>query len=179
MTLMKQWKVVVPLVLFLVMAVFLGLGLGRDPREVPSPFIDKPAPALALPRLDDAQVMLRRDDLLGQVWMLNVWASWCAACREEHATLVALSQRKLLPIYGLNYKDTRVAGQAWLRRFGNPYTASAFDEKGSAGIDWGVYGVPETFVIDAQGRVRFKHVGALTEEVIATRIEPLLKKLRP
>jgi len=93
--------------------------------------------------------------------------------------LVELAKSNVVPIYGLNYKDTRVAGQAWLRRFGNPYTASAFDEKGTAGIDWGVYGVPETFVIDAQGRVRFKHVGALTEEVIATRIEPLLKKLRP
>jgi cytochrome c biogenesis protein CcmG/thiol:disulfide interchange protein DsbE len=176
---LAQWKLLVPMALFLVLVVFLGLGLGRDPREVPSPFIDKPAPSLALPRLDDAGLMLRREDLLGQVWMLNVWASWCVACRVEHETLLALSRRKLLPIYGLNYKDTREAGQAWLLRYGNPYQASAMDAQGRAGIDWGVYGVPETFVIDAQGRVRLKHVGPLTEEVIATRIEPLLKELRP
>ena len=176
---LKHWKLFAPLALFGVLLVFLGIGLKKDPREVPSPLIDKPAPALALPRLDDAQRLMRREELLGQVWLLNVWASWCVACREEHETLLALSRRRLLPIYGLNYKDTRPAGLGWLRQFGNPYTASWFDADGRAGIDWGVYGVPETFLIDAQGRVRLKHIGPLTEDVIAQKIEPLLKQLRP
>ena len=175
---LRQWKVWLPLAVFAVLVVFLARGLSRDPHEVPSPFIDRPAPALDLPQLGDAARQLRREDLLGQVWLLNVWASWCVACREEHQTLMAFSQRKLLPVYGLNYKDTREAGQAWLRQFGNPYLASAFDADGRAGIDWGVYGVPETFLIDAQGRVRLKHIGPLTDEVIATRIEPLLQQLQ-
>ncbi len=175
--LFRHWKLWLPLLLFAVLLGFLARGLSRDPREVPSPFIDKPAPALDLPRVDQAELRLRREDLLGQVWLLNVWASWCVACREEHETLLAYSRRGRVAVYGLNYKDTRAAGQEWLRRFGNPYVASGFDDQGLAGIDWGVYGVPETFVIDRDGRVRLKHVGPLTEQVIAEKIEPLLAQL--
>jgi len=175
---MKQWKLLLPLAIFLVLVIVLGRGLSLDPREVPSPLLGKIAPPLTLPRLDDAEREFKREDLLGKVWMLNVWASWCVACREEHSELVALSKRGLLPIYGLNYKDKREDGQAWLNNFGNPYLASAFDAKGRAGIDWGVYGVPETFVIDQQGIVRLKHIGPLTAEVIRTKIEPLLKQLQ-
>jgi cytochrome c biogenesis protein CcmG/thiol:disulfide interchange protein DsbE len=109
--------------------------------------------------------------------MLNVWASWCTACREEHPLLVSFSQRKLLPVYGLNYKDERMAGLRWLSNFGNPYEASLYDLDGRIGIDFGVYGVPETFVIDRQGVIRFKHIGPLTPEVIRTRIEPLVRQL--
>ena len=175
---MKSLKFLVPLALFLVLAVFLGVGLNRDPREVPSPLIGKPAPAFALTRLDDPDSTLRRQDLLGKVWMLNVWASWCVSCREEHPLLVEFSRRKLVPIYGLNYKDTRAKGLAWLSQRGNPYDASLFDAEGRVGVDFGVYGVPETFVIDKAGIIRYKHIGPLTPEVIAGELTPLLSRLQ-
>jgi cytochrome c biogenesis protein CcmG/thiol:disulfide interchange protein DsbE len=174
---MKSLRYIVPLALFLLLAVFLARGLKLDPREVPSPLIDKPAPGFALTRLDDPSLTLKREDLLGQVWMLNVWASWCVACREEHPMLLDFAKQKLVPVYGLNYKDTRVEGQGWLARFGNPYQASLFDGDGRVGIDFGVYGVPETFIIDRQGVIRLKHIGPLTPEVIRDRIAPMLRKL--
>ena len=174
---MKRWHLVVPLVLFVLLAAFLWRGLRLDPREVPSPLVDKPAPAFALTRLDDASRTIRRDDMLGKVWMLNVWASWCEACRTEHPTLVSFAKTGTVPIVGLNYKDTRGDGLGWLARFGDPYAMSLFDEKGRVGIDFGVYGVPETFVIDKQGVVRFKLIGPLTPELITTKIGPLLKSL--
>ncbi|MFM2059526.1 MAG: hypothetical protein RLY71_3911 [Pseudomonadota bacterium] len=174
---MKVWKFLVPLAVFLVLAVFLARGLKLDPREVPSPLINKPAPTFELTRLDDASQTIRRDDMLGKVWMLNVWASWCVACREEHPLLVEFSRRKLLPIYGLNYKDKRPDGLGWLNQFGNPYDASLFDDKGRVGIDFGVYGVPETFIIDKQGVIRFKQIGPVTPEVIRDKIEPLVRQL--
>ena len=175
---MRSLKFLIPLALFLVLVAFLARGLKLDPREVPSPLIGKPAPAFTLAKLDAADQTIKRDELLGKVWLLNVWASWCAPCREEHPLLVEFARRKLVPVYGLNYKDTRANGQGFLRQMGNPYEASLFDADGRVGIDFGVYGVPETFVIDAQGIVRLKHVGPLTPEVIRTRIEPLLKELR-
>ena len=174
---MKSLKFLLPLLLFLGLALMLAAGLGRDPKEVPSPLIGKPAPAFTLTRLDDAQQSIKRDDLLGKVWMLNVWASWCVACREEHPLLVEFSRRKTVPVYGLNYKDARTDGLRWLAKFGNPYDASLFDNDGKVGIDFGVYGVPETFIIDKQGVIRFKHIGPVTETVLRERIEPLLKQL--
>ena len=144
---------------------------------MPSPLIDKPAPGFALTRLDDPAKTIARDDMLGKVWMLNVWASWCVACREEHPTLVAFSKTKAVPIIGLNYKDTRADGLGWLGRFGDPYEVSIFDQDGRVGIDFGVYGVPETFVIDKKGLIRFKHIGPLTPEIVQTRIQPLLRQL--
>jgi cytochrome c biogenesis protein CcmG/thiol:disulfide interchange protein DsbE len=173
----KSLRFLIPLGVFLVMAGFLAKGLKLDPREVPSPLINKPAPGFALTRLDDAARTIRREDMLGKVWILNVWASWCVACRQEHPLLVEFARRKIVPVYGLNYKDERPDGLAWLARFGNPYEASLFDRDGRVGIDYGVYGVPETFVIDKQGTVRMKHIGPLTPEVLQTRIEPLLKEL--
>lgn len=167
----------IPLTVFVGLAVLLGLGLGLNPREVPSPLIGKPAPAFTLPRLDDASKTLKRDDLLGRAWMLNVWASWCAPCREEHPLLVEFARRKAVPIYGLNYKDSRDAAGQWLAQLGDPYEATLVDADGRAGIDFGVYGVPETFIIDSQGVVRFKHVGPITPDVIERRIVPLLKEL--
>ena len=174
---MKRWHLVVPLVLFVLLAAFLWRGLRLDPREVPSPLVDKPAPAFALTRLDDASRSIRRDDMLGKVWILNVWASWCEACRTEHPTLVGFAKTGTVPIVGLNYKDTRGDGLGWLARFGDPYAMSLFDEKGRVGIDFGVYGVPETFLIDKQGVVRFKLIGPLTPELIETKVRPLLKAL--
>lgn len=174
---MKHLRYLIPLGIFLGLVWFLGRGLGLDPREVPSPLINKPAPAFALTRLDDPGQTIRRDDMLGKVWMLNVWASWCVACREEHPLLVEFSKQKLLPIYGLNYKDERMAGMRWLGAMGNPYDASLFDQDGRVGIDYGVYGVPETFVIDRQGVIRFKQIGPVTPDVLRTKIEPLVRQL--
>jgi cytochrome c biogenesis protein CcmG/thiol:disulfide interchange protein DsbE len=174
---MKKWQFLAPLGLFVVLLGFLTVGLNLNPREVPSPLIGKPAPAFALPRLDEPGQTIRREDLLGKVWMLNVWASWCVACREEHPILVEYSRKRAVPIYGLNYKDTRPAAMDWLARFGNPYDASLSDTAGMVGIDFGVYGVPETFIIDKQGVIRMKHIGPVTPEVLRDRIEPLLKQL--
>jgi cytochrome c biogenesis protein CcmG, thiol:disulfide interchange protein DsbE len=173
----KSLRFLVPLAVFGVLLAFLGAGLKLDPREVPSPLIGKPAPGFALARLDDAAQTIKREDMLGKVWMLNVWASWCVACREEHPLLVEFSHKKLLPVYGLNYKDQRADGMAWLSQFGNPYDASLFDSDGRVGIDFGVYGVPETFIIDREGVVRMKHIGPLTPQVIQSEIEPMVRKL--
>lgn len=174
---MKHLRYLLPLAVFVLLVGFLAAGLKLDPREVPSPLIGKPAPAFALTRLDDGAKTIRREDMLGKVWVLNVWASWCAACRDEHPHLVAFARTKAAPIIGLNYKDTRPAGLGWLARFGDPYDASLFDADGRVGIDFGVYGVPETFVIDKQGVIRFKQIGPVTPEIIQTRIVPLLKDL--
>ena len=174
---MKYLRFLIPLTAFVVLLGFLLVGLRLDPREVPSPLIDKPAPRFALSRLDDPQQLVRTGDLRGKVWILNVWASWCVACREEHPVLLEYSKLGHVPIYGLNYKDTRPDASGWLARFGNPYDASLFDEDGRVGIDFGVYGVPETFVIDAAGVIRMKHIGPMTRQVIETRLEPLLRKL--
>jgi cytochrome c biogenesis protein CcmG/thiol:disulfide interchange protein DsbE len=174
---MKRWQFIVPLAGFVVLLGFLGAGLNLNPREVPSPLIGKPAPEFSLPRLDNPAQPLTKQDLAGQVWVLNVWASWCQPCREEHPLLVDLARRSPVPLVGLNYKDKPGDAIAWLGRYGNPYTATASDLKGLVGIDYGVYGVPETFVIDRQGLVRFKHVGPLTPQVLRERLEPLLKEL--
>jgi len=174
---MKSLRFLIPLALFGALAWFLFAGLSLNPREVPSPLIGKPAPAFALPRLDDPTQTVKRDDLLGKVWVMNVWASWCAPCREEHPLVVAFARERKVPVVGLNYKDRPGDARGWLERLGNPYAATLIDFDGKVGIDFGVYGVPETFVIDAQGVVRLKHVGPLTAQVISQRIEPLLKEL--
>ena len=166
-----------PLGLFLVLVAFLAVGLRLDPREVPSPLVGKPAPAFQAAALARPELTIARDDLLGKVWLLNVWASWCGACRDEHPVLVDYARRGGVPIYGLNYKDKREDGLSWLRQFGNPYTDSLFDPDGRIGIDYGVYGVPETFVIDRAGVIRYKHIGPITPAVMRDKIEPLLKQL--
>jgi cytochrome c biogenesis protein CcmG, thiol:disulfide interchange protein DsbE len=173
----KYLKFLLPLAIFAGLVAFLAAGLKLDPKEVPSPLIGKPAPSFSLTRLDNPAVTIRRDDMLGKVWILNVWASWCVACRVEHPLLVEFAAKKIVPIYGLNYKDERSQGMQWLAQFGNPYQASLFDQDGRVGIDWGVYGVPETFLIDQQGQIRFKQIGPLTPEVIRDRIEPLVRQL--
>ena len=173
---MKALRFLIPLAVFLALVVFLGKGLDLNPREVPSPLIGKPAPAFALPRLGDAGGTLKRDELLGRVWVLNVWASWCVPCRAEHPLLVELARKRVAPLYGLNYKDKADTAQAFLRQLGDPYTATVVDADGRVGIDYGVYGVPETFVIDKGGVIRHKHIGPLTPEALQ-RIETLLKQL--
>jgi len=172
---MKRW--LWPLVIFLVLAVFLGVGLTLNPREVPSPLIGKPAPDFRLPQLHDPQKTFSQKDAAGKVWLLNVWASWCGPCRDEHPLWVELSRTRTVPIYGLNYKDKPADSLAWLKRYGDPYVLTASDLQGSIGIDYGVYGVPETYVIDKQGVIRYKHIGPVTPVVLKEKILPLIAKL--
>ena len=174
---MRSLKLAIPLVAFIAIAAFLAIGLTRDPREVPSPFIDKPAPAFRIEQLGDAKVAFSPEDMRGKVWLLNVWASWCVSCRAEHPLLVQMSKRNVVPIIGLNYKDKRDDGLAWLGKLGNPYALSAYDADGRVGIDYGVYGVPETFVIDKQGVIRYKQIGPITPEALEKTILPLIRKL--
>lgn len=171
-------RFLLPFGIFLVLAVFLAVGLNLNPREVPSPLIDKPAPAFQLPQLHDTGRTLAAQDMKGKVWVFNVWASWCAACVEEHPLLVELSKRNLVPIVGLNYKDNRADALQWLQRRGDPYTLSAQDADGRVGIDYGVYGVPETYVIDKEGIIRFKRIGPVTPKVLDEQILPLVKRLQ-
>ena len=170
-------KAFIPLLIFGVLLGFLAVGLSLNPREIPSPLINKPAPAFSLPALDAPDQKISAQDLRGKVWILNVWASWCVACRIEHPLLVEFSKAGMVPIYGLNYKDKRDDAIRWLVNFGNPYTRSMSDIDGLVGIDFGVYGVPETFVIDKQGVIRMKHIGPVTPEVLRDDIIPLVRKL--
>jgi cytochrome c biogenesis protein CcmG/thiol:disulfide interchange protein DsbE len=174
---MRALKFAIPLVVFIALAIFLAVGLTKDPREVPSPFIGKPAPSFKLERLREPSQAFGPDEMKGKVWMLNVWASWCVACREEHPVLVEFSKRNSVPIVGLNWKDSRENGLKWLGRFGDPYALSVFDGDGRVGIDYGVYGAPETFVIDRDGVIRYKQIGAITPEALDEKILPLLKSL--
>lgn len=168
----------IPLVAFLGLVVLLVIGLRLDPREIPSPLIGKQAPNFQLPRLISGSFGVSTSELRGQVWVLNVWASWCAACREEHQVLQDLVQAAPVSLVGLNYKDEKIAAISWLKEFGNPYSQIAVDTDGAVGIDWGVYGVPETFVIDASGVIRYKHTGPLNAAVLRKQVLPLLRQLQ-
>lgn len=170
-------RYMLPLAAFLVLAVFLGIGLNLNPREVPSPLVGKPAPHFELPQLHRADLRFSETDMRGKAWMLNVWASWCAACRDEHPVLVELAKSGAIPIVGLNYKDKRDEGIAWLARFGDPYLLSAYDEQGRVGIDYGVYGVPETYIIDKRGVIRYKRIGIVTPQIVSQKILPLVSEL--
>lgn len=170
-------RYLLPLGGFMLLVILLGVGLRLDPRYVPSPLIDKPAPAFNLPTLKQPERTLSQEGLKGKVTLVNVWASWCSACRAEHALLVDISRKIKLNIVGLNYKDTRAEALQWLARYGDPYSVSVFDQEGRTGIDWGVYGVPETFVVDRQGIIRHKHIGPLTDDVVRDDILPLVHRL--
>lgn len=177
-----------PLGIFAGLVIFLAIGLTLDPRKLPSTKIDKPAPDFTLTQLLDESKTLSPTDLKGQVYLLNVWASWCVACRQEHPLLMELAKSGTIPIYGLNYKDVpqpedpfdhpkRLNAERFLTLLGNPYTASAYDEDGRVAIDYGVYGAPETFLIDKEGIIRHKHIGPLTGDALVNEILPLAKKL--
>jgi len=167
-----------PLLIFIVLVVFLGIGLTLNPREVPSPLIDKPMPAFSLAQLKDKDKTLSSADFLNEVSLFNVWASWCVACRVEHPVLLNLARTSVINIYGLNYKDNREEALRWLNNFGDPYTKSAHDLDGKVGIDFGVYGVPETFIVDHKGIIRYKHIGPITEDILQNKLMPIIEKLK-
>ncbi len=169
-------RYLIPLAVFVVIAGFLWAGLKLNPREVPSPFVGKPAPAFTLPRLDNTQQTISTADMQGRVWVLNVWASWCGPCYAEHPFINRLAEVGVT-IVGLNHKDKAVDAKRFLAEQGNPYRVIGVDADGSAGIEWGVYGVPETFVIDKAGIVRYKHIGPVTEKDLVETIKPLLDTL--
>ncbi len=168
----------IPLAIFLILVIFLGIGLTRDPSLIPSPLIDKKMPEFSLTQIKNSDKTLSSVDLLGQVSLLNIWASWCVACRSEHPVLLELARSGLVNIYGLNYKDQREDALRWLDYYGDPYTTSAYDYTGKTGIEYGVYGVPETFVIDKKGFIRYKHVGPVTDDILKKKILPLIEQLK-
>ena len=169
----RHW---LPLAGFALLALLLGVGLTLNPREGPSPLVGKPAPAFRLPTLADPARSFAPEELRGRVWLLNVWASWCAPCLEEHPIIESLA-RSGLAVYGLNYKDRRDAAIAWLGKHGDPYVLSVVDDTGRVGIDYGVYGTPETYLIDRDGVIRFKHVGPLTPAVVERTLLPMVRRL--
>jgi cytochrome c biogenesis protein CcmG/thiol:disulfide interchange protein DsbE len=166
-----------PLILFVVLVMFLLVGLRRDPHEVPSPLINKSAPDFQLPQLQQATATFSAKEMRGKVWLLNFWGTWCVACREEHPLLVQYARTGVVPIYGVDYKDERAAALQWLDEFGNPYTLTAFDVDGRVSIDYGVYGAPESYLIDRNGVIRYKQIGPITEDVWQNKILPLAKEL--
>jgi len=171
-------RALIPLVIFLIVMGFLFKGLFLNPREVPSPLVGKPTPQFNLPRLDNPEKEFSPKEMLGKVWLFNVWASWCPACRDEHPILVELSETGFVPIVGMDYKDTRQEALQWLQNGGNPYTVTAVDADGRVGIDYGVYGVPETYVIDKAGVIAYKQIGPVTYESLRDKIIPLIKRLQ-
>ncbi len=171
-------KALIPLGIFVVLVVFLAIGLTRKPHEIPSPLIGKAAPLFTAPRLHAPEQQFAAKDMLGQVWLLNVWASWCVACRQEHPLWMEFAKAKMLPLIGLNYKDQSADGIKWLVRHGDPYDLSVADRDGRIGIDFGVYGVPETFLIDKAGVIRYKQIGPVTEEALRDTIIPLMRELK-
>lgn len=167
-----------PLAIFAVIGVFLGIGLKLDPRRVPSPLIGKNVPEFDLPPVQGREKGLATSDLKGEVSLVNVFASWCVACRQEHPLLMELSRRGAVPIHGLNYKDKPQDAAAWLDELGDPYTRTGADIDGKVAIDWGVYGVPETFVIDKEGRIAYKQIGAITPKIMEQTLRPLIERLQ-
>ena len=170
-------KFIIPIGLFALLGVLLAVGLKLDPRKIPSPLVDKPLPAFSLPTLDDPSRSLTNTDFQGKVVLINVWASWCAACRQEHPLLMEVARAKQVPLIGLNYKDKRDDALRVLQAEGNPYDVSLVDADGRVAIDWGVYGVPETFVIDKAGVIRYKYIGPISTESWETTLLPLIQQL--
>ena len=168
------WRFLLPALAFAGLVVFFIIGLQKDPGRIESPLIGKPAPAFALESLGDAAWKVGSADFVGRPWLLNVWATWCGGCREEHETLMAIAAENRLPMMGLNWRDDRALALRWLTQLGNPYVSVAFDPDGRVAIDWGVYGAPETFLIGADGNVLHKHIGPLTPEAWQQDFVPLL-----
>jgi cytochrome c biogenesis protein CcmG/thiol:disulfide interchange protein DsbE len=171
-------RYLLPFVVFVVLSIFLYIGLQLNPRDIDSTRIDKIAPSFEVSTVLDANKTLSSEDFKGKVSIFNTWASWCVSCRQEHSLLMEIAQQTDIPIYGLNFKDSLVDAQAVLNNRGNPYIVTGFDPKGRIGMDWGVRATPETFIIDQQGIVRYKHTGPLSVKVLTDTILPLIKHLR-
>ncbi|MEM7027674.1 MAG: DsbE family thiol:disulfide interchange protein [Pseudomonadota bacterium] len=172
-----MWRYSTPLLFFAGLVILFIFGLKIDPGKVPSPLIGKPAPAFEVSTVNNPTIFLNSNDIKGQVSLVNIWASWCAACLEEHPLLVEINNTFNLPIYGINYKDNRNNAIKWLKSHGNPYRKSAFDEEGKIGIEYGVYGVPETFILDKEGIIRYKHIGPIDAVDIEKTILPMINQL--
>jgi cytochrome c biogenesis protein CcmG/thiol:disulfide interchange protein DsbE len=174
----RQLTLLIPLLVFGGIVVFLAIGLGLDPREIPSALIGKPVPTFSLPPVRGRSLGLASADLKGEVSLVNVFASWCVACREEHPLLMQIKHDGVVPVHGLDYKDLPADAARWLNEMGDPYTRTGADLDGRVAIDWGVYGVPETFIVDAEGRIAYKHIGAITPVVWTKTLLPLIRTLR-
>lgn len=168
----------VPLLFFMTLAIILGIGLTLDPRKIPSPLIGKPVPEFSLPPVKGRTLGLASADLKGEVSLVNVFASWCVSCREEHPVFMDFRKRDVVPIHGLNYKDKPDDAARWLDELGDPYTRTGADLDGRVAIDWGVYGVPETFLVDRDGRIAYKHIGPVTPQIMSEKLMPLIERLR-
>ena len=171
-------RYLIPIVVFAALVIMFAETLNRDPRTIPSALIDKPVPEFALPAVKGRTLGLSSTDLVGEVSLVNVFASWCVACREEHPLFMQLKAESVVPIHGLNYKDHPDNAARWLNTLGDPYTRTGADRDGRVSIDWGVYGVPETFVITKDGRIAHKHIGPLTPEALENTVLPLIRRLR-
>jgi cytochrome c biogenesis protein CcmG/thiol:disulfide interchange protein DsbE len=171
-------RYLLPLGVFIALVVLLGVGLNLNPRLVPSPLVGKPLPDFTLATLRSPDKTLARKDLTGKVSLLNAWATWCVECRREHPVLVAIAEEGEVPVYGLNYKDQRPDALQWLQRLGDPYVASAFDADGRVGLDLGVYGLPETFLVDERGMIVYKHIGPISREIWESDFLPVIEGLR-
>ncbi len=174
----RRLMVLLPVLVFLGLAVAFAYGLTRNPRELPSALIGKPVPQFSLPPVKGRTLGLSSVDLVGEVSLVNVFASWCLSCRYEHPFFMQLKAQGTVPIHGINYKDKPDDAAEWLDTMGDPYTRTGADIDGRVAIDWGVYGVPETFVIDKQGRIAFKQVGPINREILDEKILPLIERLR-
>ena len=173
----RAWQYLLPLVIFAGLVWFMWQGLSLNPREIPSALINKPVPAFVLPLLHDPTKTLSAVDMKGKVWLLNVWGSWCVSCRYEHPVLNSLARKGVVPIIGLNWKDRPEDAKGWLVKFGDPYKLSVSDREGRVAIDFGVYGAPETFVIDKAGMIRYKHTGPISEEMMNQTLVPMIQGL--
>jgi cytochrome c biogenesis protein CcmG/thiol:disulfide interchange protein DsbE len=174
---MRRLIIAFVLLLFVLLLVVLGFGLTRDPSRVSSPLINKPMPEFSLSLLSRPDINLSNRDLAGRPYLLNVWASWCAACRVEHPLLLQLAEQKTIPIYGLNYRDQRDDAATWLQRLGDPYEAVLYDPEGRTGIDLGVYGAPETYVVDRNGVIVHKHIGPISPDDWRNDLQPIINRL--
>ena len=174
----RSLRYVAPLAIFMMLALMLAWGLTHNPREIPSTLIGKPVPQFRLPPVQGRSLGLSTNDLVGEVSLLNVFASWCVACRDEHPLFMQMKAEGSVPIHGLNYKDQPANAARWLNTLGDPYGRTGADRDGRVAIDWGVYGVPETFVITKDGRIAHKHIGALRPEHLEKTIRPLIERLR-
>lgn len=176
---MKVLRYLIPVLIFAALVAFFAIGLKRDPRYIASPLIGKPAPTFELSMVEDPAHKVSSRDYQGRMYVLNVWGTWCVGCREEHATLLQIARSNVVPIVGLNWKDELPLAQRWLQQLGNPYAATAFDPDGRVGIDWGVYGAPETFLVDGNGVVQYKHIAPITMDVWQREFLPRIRNGQP